>query len=207
MQPTRQPTKVDQAIAAFEQANAEDPNSIEVQGQTRPRELVHAERLAGWVCRLEPEPSDALRLAAHCQHIRRWEIPRSRFEPGRIGYLQWRKQLSKFHADTATEILRRVGIDENTIFSVRRINLKQNLATHPDTQCIEDALCLSFLQYELAEFATKHDADKIVSILRKTWRKMSQRGRATALELELAPEHRRLLEQALSDAHTANRET
>src|SRR4051794_18484004 len=89
------------AIEAFDRANGEDPQSVVVGGQARPRELVQAERLASWVERLEPQASEALRLAARCQHIRRWQIPRDSYPEGRVGYLQWRTQLGRFHAETA----------------------------------------------------------------------------------------------------------
>src|SRR4051794_14970111 len=97
------------ALSAFAGANSEDPHPLEVAGEKRPRELVNAERLSAWVERLAPEASEALRLAARCQHIRRWQIPRESFPTGRAGYLQWRTQLGRFHADTVTRILQEIG--------------------------------------------------------------------------------------------------
>src|SRR3954447_17202689 len=138
-----------QAIAAFDRANSEDPNRVQDGGVERPRELVHAERLSAWVNRLAPNPSEALALAARCQHIRRWEIPRTSFPEGRIGYLQWRTQLGRFHADTAARIREELGYDSELVLAVRRINVKQNLRSNPDSQTMEDALCLEFLEFEL----------------------------------------------------------
>jgi hypothetical protein len=171
------------AIAAFRAANAEDPVTLLVDGVARPKELVEAERLAAWVARLEPEPSEALELASHCQHLRRWTLPRSDYPEGRIGYLTWRKALARRHADQAADILRSVGYDDALIEDVRRINLKQGLHQIADVQAMEDALCLAFLEHELDEFAGKHDDAKLIDIIRKTWRKMSERGHARALEL------------------------
>lgn len=171
------------AIAAFRAANAEDPVSLTVGGVVRPKELVEAERLSAWVARLEPAPSEALELASHCQHLRRWSLPRSDYPEGRIGYLTWRKALARRHADQAADILRSVGYDEALIEDVRRINLKQGLHQNADVQTMEDALCLAFLEHELDEFAGKHDETKLLDIIRKTWRKMSERGHARALEL------------------------
>ena len=193
-----QVTALDSAIFRFKQANARDPSLVLVEGEQKPRELVRAERLEAWVLRLDPAPSDALRLAAHCQHLRRWEIPRTSFPKGRLGYLKWRKALAKFHAQAAGVILREVGVDEATVQAVRRINLKQGLATDPDTKTIEDALCLSFLEHEFDEFTRDHEAKKVLEILEKTWRKMSERGRRAALELELSPNARELLLCALA---------
>ena len=188
------------AIAAFRAANAQDPNLVGVAGAQRPKELVDAERLAAWIARLEPEPSEALALAAHCQHLRRWELPRESHEPGRIGYLTWRKALARFHADRAAEILRGLGYDEELLAEVRRINLKQGLHTHPDVQVMEDALCLSFLEHELEEFATRYESDKVVEIIRKTWGKMSERAHAVALTLALPSRSGSLVATALNAA-------
>lgn len=171
------------AIAAFRAANAEDPVALVVGGVPRPKELVEAERLSAWVARLQPTPSEALELASHCQHLRRWSLPRSDYPEGRIGYLTWRKALARRHADQAADILRSVGYDETLIEDVRRINLKQGLHQNADVQTMEDALCLAFLEHELDEFAGKHDDTKVIDIIRKTWRKMSERGHSRALEL------------------------
>jgi uncharacterized protein DUF4202 len=186
------------ALEAFRAANAADPNMLLDRGQPRPKELVDAERLAAWVERLEPSASEALVLASHCQHLCRWELPRSNFPDGRIGYLTWRKALARFHADRAAEILRGVGYDEAMIEQVRQINLKSGLQTNPDVQTMEDALCLSFLEHELDEFSVKHEDDKVVDIIRKTWRKMSERGHARALELPLSSRASGLVARALS---------
>jgi hypothetical protein len=181
------------AIEAFDRANAEDPNR---EGD-RPREIAHADRLEAWVRRLAPDASEALRLAARCQHIRRWTIPRSRFPEGREGYLRWRKTLAEFHADTAAAILREVGYDEATVDRVRRLNLKRGLGVDAEVQTLEDALCLAFLEGEFAGFSARTDEAKMVEIVRKTWRKMSERGRAEALGLPLPPPQRALVERAL----------
>src|SRR5882672_1667849 len=138
-----------QAIAAFDRANAEDPVSLPAGSEARPRELLQAERLSTWVARLRPDAPEALRLAARCQHLRRWEIPRTTYPDGRIGYLEWRKALARFHADRSTEILRSAGYDDDTIERVRAINQKRGLKIDPDVQTMEDALCLVFLEYEL----------------------------------------------------------
>jgi hypothetical protein len=187
----------ERALSAFAQANAEDPAHERVAGVSRPRELVHAELLAAWVAKLEPNASEPLRLAAHCQHIRRWRIPRENFPSGRVGYLKWRTELARFHAEMAGEILKACGYDSTTIEAVRRINLKQGLHKNADVQTIEDALCLCFLEFELCAFIAKYPPEKVVDILRKSWKKMSPRAHQRALELELPADVRSLLEQAL----------
>ena len=186
------------AVAAFSEANARDPKRVLIDGELRPFALVQAERRVEWLFRLLPDASWALKLAAHCQHLRRWEIPRTNFDDGRLGYLTWRKELSRFHADAATEMLRGLGIDENVIADVRRINLKQGLHTNPETQVMEDVLCLVFLQYDFAEFAKHHDTKKLENIVRKTWDKMSDSGKEAALGIDLPPELLALVQRALS---------
>jgi hypothetical protein len=161
------------AILAFKTENARDPNLIVDGAGQRPKELVDAERLARWVEKLAGEPSEALALASHCQHLRRWEVPRTDYEQGRIGYLKWRKALARFHADCAGEILSREGYDAETLSAVRQINLKQGMLHNPDVQTMEDALCLSFLEHEIGQFAAKHPDDKLIDIIAKTWGKMS----------------------------------
>lgn len=186
------------AIAAFDRANSEDPN-LEIEGGVAyPREWLDAQRLSAWVERLEPDASEALRLAARCQHLQRWRIPRSAYPDGRVGYLQWRTQLARFHADEAEKILRDAGYGDDVVDAVRRINLKQNLHSNPDTRVMEDALCLSFMQHELERFATQHSDEKLVNILKKTWGKMSPRAREIARGLPLSARSSELLGRALT---------
>jgi len=191
--------RFDAAVATFFEHNGRDPNHVIVNGERRPKEQVSAERLAAWVQRLAPDGSEALHLAAHCQHLRRWEIPRASYDEGRIGYLKWRKDLARFHADEASKVLRQVGYDEETIEAVRQINMKLGLQTAPDSATMEDALCLSFLEHEFSEFAAKYPDDKVIDIVRKTWRKMTERGHAAALSLSLEGRAKDLVTRALAD--------
>ncbi|MEI9938204.1 MAG: DUF4202 domain-containing protein [Pseudomonadota bacterium] len=186
------------AIAAFDRANAEDPRTLDVGGTARPHELVHAERLAAWVERLEPNASEALRLAARCQHIRRWEIPRGSYPLGRVGYLQWRTQLGRFHADTATRLLEELGYERELVDAVRRINLKQGLHSNPDTQTMEDALCLAFLEFEFEEFCAKYPLEKLIEVVQKTWKKMSAKGHELALTLPFSATSLDIIKRALA---------
>lgn len=197
--------RFEEAVQAFDGLNAEDPNRVEVDGVLRPRQLVESERLSRWIARLAPDASEPLRLASRCQHLQRWQIPRNSYPDGRVGYLMWRKELSRFHANRAREVLASVGYDEATIESVCRIVLKRSLSADADTQTMEDALCLTFLEYDLADFAARHADDKVVEILQKTWGKMSPHGRELGLCIEMPPRVRSLVERALAsaDAHEA----
>lgn len=165
----------------------------------RPRELVYAERLNGWVLKLAPNASEALRLAARCQHLRRWMIPRGRYPLTRSGYLEWRTTLKQFHADQAAVVLREVGYPESIIARVRELNLKRNLASDPEMQVLEDALCLVFLEWQFGALARKMDEAKTVNALRKSWRKMSPSARAEALQLNYDAHERALIARALEE--------
>ena len=193
-----QSSRFGRAVARFDQANAEDPNRQDVRGRSHPKELVYARRMTEWLARFEPDASEPLQLAARCQHIRRWVIPRTRFGSGREGYREWRTTLAAFHADTAGAILREVGYDDQVIARVQALLRKERLTADPDVQTLEDVICLVFFQYSFAEFAVQHDADKLRHILRRTWRKMSERGRAAALALDLEPHLRTVITEAVA---------
>ena len=186
-----------QAIASFDSSNAEDPNIEVIDGKLHPKELLYAQRMTERLHAFAPKASEALKLAARCQHIRRWEIPRSDFPPGRRGYKQWRNRLTRFHADTAAHILDEVGYDSNTIERVRALVSKKGLKKDPETQTLEDVICLVFLEHYFADFAKKHDEEKLIDILKKTGVKMSSKGRQAAMELNLSAVTRKLVEKAL----------
>jgi len=186
------------AIVAFDAANAEDPHRAADQGRDVPAELLYAQRMTEWLGRLYPDASEPLCLAARAQHIRRWEIPRDTYPIDRAGYHRWRTTLYTFHADTAERILREVGYDDATIARVRSLLRKERLKADPESQALEDVACLVFLESYFADFAAKHEDEKVITILRRTWAKMSEKGQAAALALPLAPAARTLVERALA---------
>lgn len=167
-------------------------------GSARPRELVYAEHLTDWVLKFQPDASEVLRLAARCQHICRWTIPRDTYERTKAGYLRWRTDLKKFHAQKAGEILREVEYPDDVIARVQALNLKKDFPHDPESRVLEDALCLVFLQYQFADLAAKSTEEKMINALRKSWNKMTGAARAEALKLEYSPHERRLLELALA---------
>jgi hypothetical protein len=159
---------------------------------------VYAEWLTDWVLRLAPAASEPLRLAARCQHLRRWEIPRESYPATRAGYLQWRQKLKEFHAEQAARILREVGYEESIVQQVQALNLKKNFPADPEVRVLEDALCLVFLERQFADLARKAPPEKMVTALQKCWGKMTERARAEALKLSYTPELQALLNQALT---------
>ena len=191
--------RFDEAIREFDAAHGEDPIRLWVDGQQVPWSLHYHERLTHWVKQLEKTPSEALLLAARCQHIRRWTIPRSSYPMNRNGYRQWRKTLARFHAKEAAKILKAVGYEEETIHRLQQLLLKIRLKLDPEVQLFEDAICLVFLENELSDFAEKHDQEKLISILQKTWKKMSSRGHQAAQKLtkRLPAKAAQLVQEAL----------
>jgi hypothetical protein len=188
-----------EAIRRFDEENGRDPNVVHIEGIAHPHELLYAKRLTDWVLRLSPEASESLLLAARCQHICRWIIPRSTYEMTRSGYLRWRTDLKQFHARKSAEILREVGYDDATIARVGDLNLKKQFGHDPDCQILEDALCLVTLQYQLADLVAKTEPAKMIGILQKTWKKMSKPARDYALALPFSETEKRLIEQAIGE--------
>ena len=186
------------ALRRFDGENSRDPNTETVNGISHPRELLYAQRLTDWVLRLCPDASDELRLAARCQHICRWEIPRQSHPMTRAGYLQWRATLKKFHAQKAGDILREAGYPEEVIRRVQDLNLKKHFPDDPEARLLEDALCLVFLEFQLADLAAKTAADKTINALQKSWQKMTDAARAEALKLNYGEREKALLERALN---------
>lgn len=194
----KHPSKFEQALQLFDQLNSADPNQVIVAGTSYPKELLYAERMTNRMKVFAPAASEALQLAARCQHICRWEIPRSSYPLGRKGYNQWRAELRSFHADKATEVLTKVGYEQEVIDRVRFLVLKKQLKRDAATQTLEDVICLVFLEFYFGEFAAKHPKEKVIDILQKTWRKMSKEGQLAALTLPLEADAMSLIEQAIA---------
>ncbi|MFQ5779258.1 MAG: DUF4202 domain-containing protein [Nitrospiria bacterium] len=187
-----------ETIERFDAVNRDDPNREAFHGKEYPKELLYAERMTAWLMRLAPDASEPLRLAARCQHIARWQIPRTDYPMDRRGYHQWRTALNRFHAKKAGEILREVGYDDETVTRVQGFMLKKRLKADPEMQLLEDVICLVFLESYFADFSKKHDENKLIIIVQKTWKKMSPRGHEAALQLNLRPEDLALIKKALS---------
>ena len=191
------PARFAAALRRFDEENSRDPNSETVAGVSHPRELLYAQWLTDWVLKLSPHASEELRLAARCQHLCRWKIPRDSYPMTRPGYLKWRADLKRFHAERAGEILREIGYPDATIGRVQDLNLKKNFPTDPQSCILEDALCLVFLEHQLADLAAKTSEDKVITALQKSWKKMTPAAHAEALKLTYSPREKTLIEAAL----------
>ncbi len=167
----------------------------------RAAELVYADRMEAWTARLVPAASLILRLAARCQHLERWSVPRATFPDGKTGYLKWRQSLYKQQSDRARELLLAGGVPVGEADEAATWVAKNAMNTNAGTQALEDAACLVFLENEIADFAAQHadySREKFVDILRKTWKKMSPAAQAAALGLDLPPAIGALVREAVS---------
>jgi hypothetical protein len=188
---------LEKAFALFDAFNKQDPNEINFKGNTYPLEYFFALRLYEWVRKLEPAAGEPLLLASRSQHIGRWLSARSSYPEGKAGYLQWRQDLAKFHALKSAELMREAGYDEETIAKVEPIILKKDLQKNPEVQTIENALCLVFLEYQYEDFLHKHEEPKIIRILQKSWKKMTEPGRNAALTIGYSEKGKELISKAL----------
>jgi hypothetical protein len=175
----------ERARALVDSAHAADPRR---DAAGRPAELAYADNMENWVARIVPEADPVLRLAARCQHLERWLVPRGSFPMDRPGYLAWRKSLYVKQAERARQILAEAGVPQDEAASAATWVSKTGLRTNPGTQALEDAAVLVFLESEIQAFAAQHaeyPREKFVDIIRKTWRKMSPRAQELARGLDL----------------------
>lgn len=188
---------LDATIAAIDAANADDPRQIE----GRAFELVYAERMSARLTSLYPDASDLLKIATRAQHLRRWEIERSKYEEGRRGYNDWRRACRIHHANLVADIMSANDYDEPAIAHVGALIRKEQLKKDPESQALENLAAIVFLEHYFDDFLEKHRDyadDKLVDILGKTLCKMSPKGHAAALALPFAPRARTLVEAALA---------
>lgn len=191
-------TQLNKAIQLFDAANSKDPFTETVDDKTFPKELLYAQRMSKQLDNFEHNASEAVQLAVRCQHICRWEIPRDSYEMNRAGYLTWRRDLAKFHAKKAAEILKEVGYGDSTINEVTSLLQKKQLKKNSNTQLLEDVVCLVFLNFYFDKFSQKYSEQKLIDILQKTWEKMSDKGHEAALNLNLSDNSLVLINKALS---------
>ena len=182
--------RFDQAIASFDALNKQDPSLEDAEGGTYPKEFLYSERMSAMLKRYVPEASEALQLAARCQHIQRWKIARASYPMTKAGYYQWRTELKSFHADIARQVLADAGYDDATVARVCALVKKALPADDAEAQILEDVVVLVFLESYLEQFVASHadyDAAKFADILNKTLRKTSAKARSAAQTMITLP--------------------
>ena len=191
-------TPLEQAIEAIDAKNAKDPNLENSEGQMLPKELLYAKRMTAQLLAFQPDASQEVQIAARAQHICRWKSPREDYPMNRIGYLKWREDLKRMHANLTAEILQDLDFEKEVIDRVMFLIKKKRIKKDAESQLLEDVICLVFLQYYFEDFAAKHEEEKVIDIVQKTWAKMSEKGQAAALKLPLSKTTLALVGKALA---------
>lgn len=190
-------TQFQNASARIDAENAQDPNTEVVQSGTVPKELLYSSRMYAKLLEFCPEASEEVQIATKAQHICRWKMPRESFPMDRVGYLKWREELKKFHAQTTATILDECGYNREFIDRVSFLIEKKLLKKDQETQLLEDVICLVFLTFYFDPFVHKHDREKIKNIILKTWNKMSEKGQQEALKINFSDDNLNLIKEAL----------
>ncbi|KAF3917292.1 hypothetical protein AA313_de0206995 [Arthrobotrys entomopaga] len=177
------PETFKQAKDIIDAAHNEDPSG---------QEIIYADNVEKYLRVLVAprEPSGVEVIAGRCQHLRRFLHPRSTYPEGKPGYLRWRRDLYTIQADYATTLLSPLSLPDSELTEIHNAVAKKDLMVkskvHPTTTLLEDAAVLVFLSEEVEGFKRQHedyDEDKWVGIVRKTWRKLSERGKVEAAKL------------------------
>ncbi|MDA3961178.1 MAG: DUF4202 domain-containing protein [Planctomycetota bacterium] len=178
------------ARAAIDAAHAADPKKGEAD---------YADSIEHWIERLLPDPEPRTRLAARCQHLERWAIPRSSFPAGRTPYLQWRIAVHERQGERAQEILLAAGASTEDADVVAHAVAKHR-PKEPLPQALEDAACLVFLEQQAADFIAgkDYDDDKVITIVQRTWKKMSARAHELAHTIHMEGRLKELVGKALA---------
>ncbi|EPR68518.1 DUF4202 domain-containing protein [Cyclobacterium qasimii] len=190
--------RFENTVREIDAVNAKDPNKELVNGEEVPKELVYGQRMSEMMEETYPDGDEILKLAARCQHIKRWEIPREDYPMDRKGYLLWRTKLKQFHGELAAEILGANDYSSEDLMKIEDLINKRRLKSDPETQALEDVVCLVFLKYYFDAFINKHEEEKLLGILQKTWHKMSPKGHEKALSLSHSEKALALINKALN---------
>lgn len=180
-------------MRAIDHANSGDPGLYDGE----PLALVQGRLAHGWVLSLDPDASAALRLAARAHHLRRWVVPRASYPEGRPGYLRWRRDQKTRHADELQAILTAAGVDAVSVARASTIVAKTGFGTDPEVQVFEDAVCLTFLQTQLASTAQRLGKSRVIEVVAKSLAKMSDDAAALATTIDLDADAVELIARAV----------
>lgn len=161
------------ALAAIDAANAADPKG---------EALIYGQRMNAELARLFPVASEVLQVAARGQHVERWLLPRSDYPEGKAGYLDWRREQGRRHAERVAGIMAEAGFPAADCERVTVLLRKEGIKRDSEVQALEDVICFVFLTWYFAPFAAERDAESTLDIVRKTARKMSEAGRSRVLD-------------------------
>ena len=186
------------AVRLIDEAHAKDPKRVYNAEVEVPYELFYTQKMMYYLDQCDPNASETLRLAVRAQHLRRWEVPRDSYAMNKAGYHSWRTYLKKRQAELVARMCYESGYTSQTAERVAALVRKDNLKHDKETQILEDVACLVFLDHQFEDFEKSHDEAKVISILQKTWLKMSERGHDLAMNIPMSTRVRALITKALS---------
>lgn len=179
--------KLKSMFLAIDNYNSRDPNVVMVDGVEISKELIYGRRMSDQLLQYMEAPSDELMIAARGQHIGRWEVPRSNYPLGKVGYYQWRTTLYQYHAELLGDLMVSVGYETEVVERVKLLISKKKLRSDLESQQLEDVICQVFFKDYAVDFASKHKQEKVLDIVQKTLNKMSESGRIFLVEMEEIP--------------------
>ncbi|BDD00969.1 DUF4202 domain-containing protein [Persicobacter psychrovividus] len=191
--------QLQQVLNLIDEKNRQDPKTINSNGEELTEELLYSQRMTAWLFKMETSPAAELQIAVRANHVGRWESPRTDYPEGRKGYLKWRTDLIQHHLQLTHQMMDQAGFGEAQKQAVRKIMEKKHIKRDADCQTYEDVICLVFLENYLADFyaAADIEEEKMVSIIQKTWHKMSAKGQEMALTIPFSAEALDLVKKAL----------
>lgn len=170
--------RLQKALQAIDAANDADPTLENGQPAAR----LYGERMTAELARLFPDASEVLQIAARGQHVERWLLPRATYPMGKEGYFAWRREQGRRHAERVAGIMAMAGFPAEACDRVGMLLRKEGIKRDAEVQALEDVICFTFLRWYFHPFADSRDAAELLGIVEKTARKMSDAGRARALE-------------------------
>ncbi len=188
------------AIQNIDLLNSEDPNKTTIAGKEWSNEVLYSQRMTEWLFKLNSNPSAALQIAVRANHIMRWKLDRKTYPMDRQGYLQWREDLIAYHISETIKIMKKLSFPTDEMLKLEKIMSKQHIKQDADCQTYEDVICLVFLEHYFASFYSDKqvEEDKMITILRKTWFKMSKTAQAEALKLDMPEQATAIVHKALN---------
>ncbi len=180
--------KFTEVLKLIDTANGADPEAGMDGAASHPAALLYGWRMSAELVGFRADASEHLRIAVRGQHIERWKLARDSYPQGREGYLAWRRDQGRFHADRVAGLMRDAGYEKQDRDRVARIVRKEGIKRDAEVQVLEDVAALVFLRWYCADFAAGRDSEQICRIVAKTARKMSAEGRAAAARLDLPAE-------------------
>ena len=180
--------KFTEVLARIDALNAADPEVVMEGEVSHPAALLYGRRMSAELVGFHAQASEHLRIAVRGQHIERWKLPPASYPEGSEGYLAWRRDQGRNHADRVAGLMRNIGYAPDDCDHVARIIRKEGIKRDAEVQVLEDVAALVFLRWYFAGFADGRDPEPVYRIVAKTARKMSAEGRAFAARLDLPAE-------------------